>query len=207
MELIAHRINTMEELQQLPEGIGLELDLRDDLNGRIYIQHEPFIPGEDFEEYLKIYSQRKKFGTMILNVKSERIEFKILELLKKYHVTEYFFLDSSFPMIYLLSKQGEKNCALRISEFEGMDTARNMAGKISWIWVDCFQAVSINKQQLDELKNLGYRLCFVAPELQGRTTDEDFQQFLKEFEENGLSLSDCDAVCTKLYNFHRWQQK
>ena len=72
-----------------------------------------------FEEYLKHYDH----GTMILNIKSERIEFRVLELLKKYKVEKYFFLDSSFPMIYLLSEQGEKNIALRFSEFEGLDTA------------------------------------------------------------------------------------
>ena len=38
-------------------------------------------------------------------------------------------------MIWLLSNQGEKNMALRVSEVEGLDTARNMAGKIDWIWL------------------------------------------------------------------------
>ena len=109
MEYIAHRINTVKELKSLPVEYGVELDLRDDLNGRIYIQHNPFEPGEDFEEYLKEYHH----GTMILNIKSERIELKILEMLPKYDVKSYFFLDSSFPMIWLLSNQGEKNIALR----------------------------------------------------------------------------------------------
>lgn len=36
-EYIAHRINTIEELAKLPTEYGVELDLRDDLNGRIYI--------------------------------------------------------------------------------------------------------------------------------------------------------------------------
>ena len=52
MEYIAHRINTVEELRNLDVKYGVELDLRDDLNGRIYISHNPFEPGEDFEDYL-----------------------------------------------------------------------------------------------------------------------------------------------------------
>ena len=48
MEYIAHRINTVEELRQRPIHYGVELDLRDDLNGRIYLSHNPFEPGEDF---------------------------------------------------------------------------------------------------------------------------------------------------------------
>lgn len=152
MELITHRINTLKELRELPTEYGVELDLRDSLDGRIYIQHNPFESGEDFEDYLKEYHH----GTMILNIKSERIELKILEMLPRYDVKSYFFLDSSFPMMYLLSEYGEKDVALRISELEGLDTARNMAGRVKWIWVDCFTKIPINKDEYDELKSLGY---------------------------------------------------
>lgn len=196
MEFIAHRVNTVEELKKIPTDCGVELDLRDDLTGRIYIQHNPFEPGEDFEEYLKEYHH----GTMILNIKSERIELKILEMLPKYDVKSYFFLDSSFPMIWLLSQQGERNVALRISEVEGMDTARNMAGKIDWIWVDCFSKIPITKEQADELTELGYKLCFVSPELEGR--DSDIEAYKRQIAEQGIAFH---AICTKYYNIDRWR--
>ncbi|MDD6237513.1 MAG: hypothetical protein PUB00_09055 [Clostridiales bacterium] len=196
MEFIAHRVNTVEELKKIPTECGVELDLRDDLTGRIYIQHNPFEPGEDFEEYLKEYHH----GTMILNIKSERIELKILEMLPKYDVKSYFFLDSSFPMIWLLSQQGERNVALRISEVEGMDTARNMAGKIDWIWVDCFSKIPITKEQADELTELGYKLCFVSPELEGR--DSDIEAYKRQIAEQGIAFH---AICTKYYNIDRWR--
>ena len=35
MEYIAHRINTLAELKELPKEYGVELDLRDNLNGEI----------------------------------------------------------------------------------------------------------------------------------------------------------------------------
>lgn len=196
MEFIAHRINTVAELKKLPTEYGVELDLRDDLNGRIYIQHNPFEPGEDFEQYLENYHH----GTMILNIKSERIELRILELLLKYGISTYFFLDSSFPMIYLLSKQGEKKIALRVSELEGMDTARNMAGKINWIWLDCFTKIPINKAEFDELKKMGYKICFVSPELEGR--DNDIEGYKKQLQDSGILV---DAICTKAYNIARWK--
>lgn len=195
MEYIAHRINTVKELKSLPTEYGVELDLRDDLNGRIYIQHNPFEPGEDFEEYLKEYHH----GTMILNIKSERIELKILEMLPKYDVKSYFFLDSSFPMIWLLSSRGEKNIALRVSEVEGLDTVRNMAGKVEWIWIDCFSKIPIGKAESDELKKLGYKLCFVSPELEGR--DEDIEVYKQQIADMGIEM---DAICTKFYNIKRW---
>lgn len=198
MELIAHRINTVEELKALPVQYGVELDLRDDLNGRIYIQHNPFEPGEDFEDYLKEYHH----GTMILNIKSERIEHKALEMIANHDVKDYFFLDSSFPMIKLLSDMGEHKIALRFSELEGLDTIRNMAGKADWIWVDCFTRLPIDKESYAELKALGYKLCMVSPELEGQP--EKLEEYKKFLEENEIVM---DAVCTKFYNFKRWTNK
>ena len=197
MEYIAHRINTLAELRNLPREYGVELDLRDDLDGRIYIAHNPFEKGEDFEEYIKEY----RHGTMILNVKSERIEYKLQEILKKYYIENYFFLDSTFPMIYALSGQGEKNIALRLSEFEGMDTIRNMAGRVNRVWIDCFTKIPIGKKEYKELKDLGYKLCFVSPELEGRENDlADYADFLMQ---NDLQV---DAVCTKEYNIIKWEE-
>lgn len=197
MLYIAHRINTIEELDKLPCQYGVELDLRDDLNGRIYIQHNPFEPGQDFEEYLKHYHH----GLMILNIKSERIEHRVLELIGQYNVKSYFFLDSSFPMIKLLSDMGETNIALRFSELEGLDTIRNMAGKATWVWVDCFTKLPIDKDSYTELKELGYKLCMVSPELEGQP--EKLGEYKAFLEENQIVM---DAVCTKVYNVEQWER-
>ena len=195
MEFIAHRINTIEELKQVPVDYGVELDLRD-RGDRLILAHDPFMGGEDFEEYLKHY----KHGTMILNIKSERIEHRILALIQKYKVNKYFFLDSSFPMIYLLSKEGEKNLALRFSEFEGIDTILNMEGKVAWIWVDCFTRLSITKENYKLLHDKGFKFCLVSPELQGQEIKlEEYKAYLAC--ENIVF----DAICTKIYNIKRWQ--
>jgi len=196
MEYIAHRINTKTELSGLPYEYGVELDLRDDLTGRIYIQHNPFETGEDFEEYLKEYHH----GTMILNVKSERIEHKILDMIDGYDVKDYFFLDSTFPMIKLLSDMGEKNIAVRYSEFEGMDTLRAMTGRINWVWVDTFTRLPMNHNIYEEIKKMGYKICLVSPELQGQP--EKIESYAEQIKKEGIQL---DAVCTKAYNMEIWK--
>lgn len=196
MEYIAHRINTIEQLQKLDSQYGVEVDLRDNLSGRIYISHNPFEMGEDFEDYLKEYHH----GTIILNIKSERIEQNILELLFKYNIKKYFFLDSSFPMIKLLSDLGEQNIALRFSELEGLDTIRNMAGRVKWVWVDCFTKLPINKKSYIELRNLGYKLCMVSPELEGQP--EKIEIYKGQLKEMQIEM---DAVCTKEYNICKWK--
>jgi len=196
MEFIAHRINTIEELKEVPLEYGVELDLRDH-GDRLILQHDPFKDGEDFEEYLKRYNH----GTMILNIKSERIEHKVLELIRKYNIQKYFFLDSSFPMIRLLSKDGEKNMALRFSEFEGLDTILTMAGKVDWVWVDCFTKLPITTEIFTTLKQKGFKLCLVSPELQGQGEKlEEYGQYLYD---NKIVF---DAICTKSYNVPQWDK-
>ena len=196
MEFIAHRINTVSELESLPKNYGVEIDLRDALDGTVYIAHDPFIAGENFETYLKHYQH----GTMILNIKSERIEFKVSELIKKYGITKYFFLDSSFPMIHALTNADERNIALRFSEFEGLDTLRQMEGRVNWIWVDCFNKLPLDNELFLQFKKMKYKLCLVSPELQGRDADiETYKAYLAAQE------IVFDAICTKHYNISRWQ--
>ncbi|MEY8198008.1 MAG: phosphatidylinositol-specific phospholipase C/glycerophosphodiester phosphodiesterase family protein [Colwellia sp.] len=194
-QFIAHRINTIAELKDLPNEYGVELDLRD-YGDRLILQHDPFMDGEDFDEYLKHY----KHGTLILNIKSERIEHKVIELLNKYGLTNYFFLDSSFPMIKLLSSQGEKKCAVRYSEFEGLDTVLAMTGKIDWVWVDCFSKLPLDSKSFDKLKSAGFKLCLVSPELQGRPQNID--TYLSYLNTQGIVF---DAICTKQHNIKLWQ--
>lgn len=193
MEFISHRVNTIKELSRLPNDYGVEIDLRD-YGENIVIQHDPFVSGEDFEKYLSHYNH----GTMILNIKSERIEYSVLKLIKKYKINKYFFLDCSFPMINSLSNSGEKNIALRFSEFEGIDTIINMKNKVNWIWVDCFSKFPLSIDNFYFLKSLGYKLCLVSPELQGHSINT--QNKLKE----KMKLIPFDAICTK--NSENWKK-
>ena len=185
MKFIAHRINTIKELKKVPKEYGVEVDLRD-FGDRLILQHDPFKNGEDFEEYLKHYDH----GTIILNIKSERIEFRVIDLLIKYKVKDYFFLDSSFPMIYLLSEQGEKNIALRFSEFEGLNTIMKMKGRVKWVWVDCFTKLPLTRETYRSL-SANFEICIVSPELQERSVKEieQYKNLLKPFA--------VDAICTK----------
>ena len=195
MEFIAHRINKKEELEKVAREYGVEIDVRDNIDETIYINHDPFVLGENCENYLKEYNH----GTMILNIKSERIELKILELLKKYNIKNYFFLDSSFPMIKLLSAKGEKNIALRYSEYEGLDTLEKMQGKVDWVWVDCFTKLPIDNKIYRKIKDMGYKLCLVSPELQGQP--EKIELYAKQIKGEKIEF---DAICTKEYNMKRW---
>jgi bifunctional N-acetylglucosamine-1-phosphate-uridyltransferase/glucosamine-1-phosphate-acetyltransferase GlmU-like protein len=195
MLFCCHRINTAIELKQIHQKYGIEVDIRDNLQGQIYLAHDPFTEGELFDDFLKFYNH----SFIILNVKSERIEYKALELLQKYNIKNYFFLDSSFPMIYKLSNEGEKNFAVRFSEFEGIDTILNMKGKVEWVWVDCFTQNPLTFEIYTTLKDAGFKLCFVSPELQNQI--EKLELYRDFFIKENIKM---DMICTKSYNVKKW---
>ena len=191
---IVHRINSVQALADTPTEYGVELDIRD-RGDRLILQHDPFKDGEDLEPYLRAY----RHGTLILNIKSERIEFRILELLNRYNITDYFFLDSSFPMMVTLSLQGETRMAIRLSEYEGLDTAERMAGKFDWVWIDCFTVFPLDRLAYEKLRCWGYKLCLVSPELQGRP--DDILTMKQQLFDLGMVM---DAVCTKKEQQFLW---
>jgi hypothetical protein len=189
MKLIAHRRNTLNELIATPAKYGIEVDIRS-YGDKLVIHHDPFIEGESFEAWLAFYQH----GTLILNVKEEGLEERLIELMKRRGIVDYFFLDQSFPFLIKWSIAGEPRCAVRISEFENIETAVTLAGKVDWVWIDCFTNFPLNHEDAKRLKNSGFRLCVVSPELQGRNAEIEIPKFVRLLAERGI---EADAVCTK----------
>ena len=194
---IVHRINKLEEINNISNIFGVEIDLRDNYtNNELILSHDPFNNGEIFEDYIKNYQNK----TIILNIKSERIEIKCLELLKKYNITDYFFLDSSFPMIYLLNtKYSENNIACRFSEFEPIDNYLTNSNMTKWVWVDCFTKQPLTYNIYNKIKELNGKICIVSPELQGQS--EKIEIYKKYFNDNNIFPN---AICCKIYNIIKW---
>lgn len=182
---IAHRINTIEQLKASPKSYGVELDLRPD-GDKIIIHHDPFAGGEDFEEWLKHYDH----ALIILNVKAEGMEERLIKLMNQYNIKDYFFLDMSLPFLIKYMRKGTKEIAIRFSEYEPLDFVMGFAGKLDWVWVDCFNDLPLNAESYAALKK-HFKLCLVSPELQGYDVSriEEFKDKLK-----GMEI---DAVCTK----------
>jgi len=132
--------------------------------------------------------------------KQQNEKLKVLELIKKYNIKNYFFLDSSFPMINSLSINNEKNIALRFSEFEGLDTICSMSKKIHWVWVDCFSKLPISKESYNLLKENKFKICLVSPELQSQ--EHKLETYKQQLQQEGILF---DAICTKLHNIERWK--
>lgn len=189
MKLIVHRRNTLTELLATPEKYGVEVDIRS-YGRNLVIDHEPFKEGESFNAWIAAY----RHGTLILNVKEEGLEVRLMELLEAHGIADFFFLDQSFPFLIKSAKSGERRCAVRVSEYESIDTALSLEGKVDWVWVDCFTHFPLSCEDAVRLKASGFKLCIVSPELQGRDPALEIPQLADLLVARGI---DVDAVCTK----------
>jgi len=189
MKLISHRRNTMSELLATDAKYGIEVDIRSE-GDRLIIHHDPCVSGEFFDEWINAYQH----GTLILNIKEEGLESRLIALMRSKGITDYFFLDQSFPFLVKWSKAGEHRCAVRVSEFESIETALTLAGKVDWVWVDCFTHFPLGEQDAKRLKDAGFKLCLVSPELQGRDANVEIPQLASLLKRRNIVA---DAVCTK----------
>jgi hypothetical protein len=189
MKLIAHRRNTIEQLRATPVAYGVEVDIRSH-GEQLIIHHDALLAGESFDAWIAAY----RHGTLILNVKEEGLEAPLLALMRKHGIDDFFFLDQSFPFLVKWSKAGERRCAVRVSEYESVDTALTLAGKVDWVWVDCFTHFALSGCDAQRLREAGFKLCLVSPELQGRAAEPEIAQLAALLAERGIIA---DAVCTK----------
>ncbi len=188
MIIIHHRRNTINELQKTDFRFGIEVDIRSN-NGELIIEHDPFKIGAKFKDWLKFYNHK----VLILNVKEEGLEQNLFDIMKINSIENYFLLDQTFPSLIKTSFNGNRNSAVRLSEFESIETVVNLSSKINWVWIDMFSRFPIDKKKYLLLKNIGYKLCIVSPELHNNPDIEIFNLYklLKKEKIN------CDAVCTK----------
>lgn len=201
MYLIAHRVNTVSHLRKTPPDYGVELDIRYH-EDELVLHHDPFGHHRDvqlarFQDLLDAWNHT---GPLILNVKTEGIEQKCIDLVTARGIKNWFFLDLSMPYFVAYARKaaagvipgfGPDNLAVRFSEYESIHYATGFSGMAGWVWVDCFTRMPLNEKSYVTLKNAGFKICLVSPELQKHPLSR-IDEFRKQLD--GMTI---DAVCTK----------
>ena len=184
MLLVEHRVNTLEHLLRVPTERGIEVDVRD-YEGELRLAHDPQHGAERLEDLLAAY----RHALIIFNVKCDGLEGRILELVAKYGVKDFFFLDLAPPTLVNLTRLGVRQAAVRYPEYEPLELALAFAGKADWVWVDCFTRLPLDLETYRRLRQ-HFRICLVSPELQKHPREmiRSFRQKLREMP--------IDAVCT-----------
>ena len=192
MEIIIHRVNKIKDLINTSINFGVEIDIR--TNGsKLILSHDPFIKGDRLEDYLENY----KHKTLVLNLKEAGIEENVLDLIKKNSVKSYFLLDVEMPYIYLAAKKGQKNIAVRFSEYEDISLTKHFTNKLKWVWIDTATKLPINKDNIRILSK--FKSCLVCPERWGRK--QDINKYKKKLTKLKFKPS---AIMTSLKHVKDW---
>tara|TARA_B100000029_G_scaffold510259_1_gene601318 strand:+ start:1232 stop:1813 length:582 start_codon:yes stop_codon:yes gene_type:complete len=164
MEIIVHRINNLDELKKIPKNYGTEIDIRSN-GSSLILNHEPFKGGFDFKNYIENYEH----GTLVLNIKESGIEDEVLKIVQSKSIKSYFLLDVEMPYLYSSSKKGNKNIAVRFSEFESIKTVEYFKKLVDWVWIDTVNILPIKNENLPIISN--FKSCIVCPERWGRKNE------------------------------------
>ena len=164
MEIIIHRINKIKELKKISNKYGVEIDIRTD-SSKLILNHDAFTKGDRLIDYTENY----KHKTLVLNIKEAGIENEVLKVVKSFSIKSFFLLDVEMPYIYSATKKGQKNIAVRFSEYEDIAIAKQFKNKLNWIWIDTATKLPINKKNVIMIKN--FKSCLVCPERWGRIKD------------------------------------
>ena len=192
MEIIIHRVNKIKDLINTSINFGVEVDIR--TNGsKLILSHDPFLKGDRLEDYLENY----KHKTLVLNLKEAGIEKNVLDLIKKNSVKSYFLLDVEMPYIYMAAKKGQKNIAVRFSEYEDISLTKHFTNKLKWVWIDTATKLPINKDNIRILSK--FKSCLVCPERWGRK--QDINKYKKKLTKLKFKPS---AIMTSLKHVKDW---
>lgn len=205
MEIISHRVNSLESLDKLSPYLGAEIDVRYHKSSLV-LTHDPFNHHlQNLATLDEFLSKWKASGPLILNTKSEGLEQECINLINKYHIKNWFFLDLSMPYFvkYTTLAREEKipgftkeNLAVRFSDKEPIEYALSFKNQARWVWVDWFETIALTNENFIKLQEAQFKICLVSPELQGK--DLRLIQFYRKHLES--ELIKVDAVCTKRPN-------
>ena len=188
MKIYSHRVNTISGIQKVNPIYGVEIDLRTKL-GELILSHDPFVDGELFSEWLKHW----RGHSLILNVKGDALEGSILDLLAKNDVSDYFFLDQSFPSIRRCINAGMTKVATRVSDYEDLETALRSGSE--WVWLDSFSGFWDHLIEAVPAINMnGQQTCLVSPELQRPNSMSELISLQEMISDHGMAIT---SVCTK----------
>ena len=67
------------------------------------------------------------------------------------------------------------------------------------VWIDCFSLMPLTKKIYELLKNHGFKLCLVSPELQNQ--EDKIIHYKQYLIQNKINV---DMVCTKSHNNDKW---
>ena len=187
---IIHRVNSIEKLNNLPEDVGVEIDIRQS-GKKLVLSHDIQEKEENFEEYLDNYN--KKF--IVANIKESGVEYKVEKILSKRKIDKFFLLDVEFPFILENYKRLGDNLSVRYSKYESIESVSNFANKVKWLWIDTYEDFEINDEIAEIISS--FKIFLVSPSRWGMP--EKLSYYISLFKDykielDGIMVEDGEAI-------------
>lgn len=183
--------------ESLLNGYGFESDLRD-YKGQLVISHD--IAGENSPFAESVFEMIKEINGncyFAINIKADGLNKKLVSLLEKYEITNYFAFDMSVPQMveYLDMKL---RIFTRQSELENKPVLYNES---VGVWVDGFLNYDwITQEVIDQHIMNGKQVCIVSPELHKKEY-KSFWQRLKLMDIDFTKIMLCTDLPEEANNF------
>ncbi len=187
---IAHRIND-HSYMKIEREVGIEFDVHA-YGDKLTIAHDALQKGFPFEDFIQLNKDR----FLAINVKEEGIEEDIIKAVLDIGKSDFFLFDVCFPQSYRIGKKYKEYIALRTSQLEKPDLSKCSLFS-SYLIIDTFDgSFWMNEKDITEAKLLGYKLCFISPELH-RPIIGDHLEFRTELLKYKSILDNNDSILTK----------
>ena len=102
-------------------------------------------------------------------------------------------------MILDLIKNDVNNVAVRVTDYESINTAIKLKKKIKWVWFETTGSLKKSFFKFKKLKKLKFKICLVSNELHKKKFN-----FSKKNIEYLIKNKLIDAVCAKYKKFSTW---
>ena len=119
--------------------------------------------------------------------------------MKSHNIQDYFFLDSTIPIIYKSKETLRKHMCCRFSEIEPIEFYQKVQDMVSWVWVDCFTEMPLTYENYNLFIKDNKKICIVSPELQQQP--EQIHNYRGLLIQNKTTPT---AICCKLHNIYKW---
>ena len=186
MIFIAHRRNTLEELNTTPVEYGMRSISAAAAKTSSSTMMRWF--RAEISEWIAAY----RHGTLILNVR-KRDWRRACFPMDSHGITDFFFLDQSFPFLVKWAKAASSAAPsayrIRIHRYRAQSRGQSRLGLGGLL-----HALSVERGRGARLQDAGFRLCIVSPELQGRNAETEIPAYAALLTERGIAAK---AVCTK----------
>ena len=118
--------------------------------------------------------------------------------MNQFKIKSYFLLDVEMSFLYSSSKLGNKNIAVRFSEYEDIALSIFFQNKVNWVWID-----TVTKLPIDNINKINlskFNTCLVCPERWGRP--EEIIQYKNQLNNINFNLT---AVMTDIKFVKLWE--